>query len=77
MTSNKNSSLIPGVSVDFSGYPGSINSQDEFYVIRGNDHRLAISGTPLKNYNPKLWKEVNITEQVSLLSTNEIIYMSV
>ncbi|XP_063826325.1 putative phospholipase B-like lamina ancestor [Ostrinia nubilalis] len=66
LTSNKNSSLIPGTSVDFSGYPGSINSQDEFYILKGNDHRLAVSGTPLKNYNSKLWKEVNITEQVPL-----------
>lgn len=65
LTSNKNSSLVPGTSVDFSGYPGSINSQDEFYILRGNEHRLAVSGTPLKNYNSKLWKEVNITEQVS------------
>lgn len=65
MTSDKNASLIPGLSVDFSGYPGSVTSQDEFYVIRGDSHRLAISGTPLKNYNSKLWKEVNITEQVS------------
>ncbi|KAL0883265.1 hypothetical protein ABMA27_016686 [Loxostege sticticalis] len=66
LTSNKNSSLVPGTSVDFSGYPGSINSQDEFYILRGNEHRLAVSGTPLKNYNSKLWKEVNITEQVPL-----------
>ncbi|CAK1580142.1 unnamed protein product [Parnassius mnemosyne] len=54
----------PGVSVEFSGYPGSITSQDEFYVIKGKNHRMAITGTSLKNYNKKLWKGVNITEQL-------------
>ncbi|XP_013186924.1 putative phospholipase B-like lamina ancestor [Amyelois transitella] len=61
---SKDTSIIPGKMVDFSGYPGSITSQDEFYLIRGEDHRLAVTGTPLRNFNDKLWKEVNITEQI-------------
>ncbi|XP_047029875.1 putative phospholipase B-like lamina ancestor isoform X2 [Helicoverpa zea] len=60
----KDSKLVPGTSVHFSGYPGSITSQDEFYVVKGDKHRLAVTGTTLRNYNHKLWKEVNITEQV-------------
>lgn len=55
---------VPGLSVEFSGYPGSVTSQDEFYVIRGDNHRMAVAGTTLRNYNKKLWKSVNITEQV-------------
>ncbi|XP_021188181.3 putative phospholipase B-like lamina ancestor [Helicoverpa armigera] len=60
----KDSKLVPGTSVHFSGYPGSITSQDEFYVVKGDKHRMAVTGTTLRNYNHKLWKEVNITEQV-------------
>ncbi|XP_026492159.1 putative phospholipase B-like lamina ancestor [Vanessa tameamea] len=63
---SKDSVLAPGSSVDFAGYPGSVTSQDELYVIKGVDHRLAITGTALKNYNNKLWKNVNITEQVPI-----------
>ncbi|XP_045536388.1 putative phospholipase B-like lamina ancestor isoform X1 [Papilio machaon] len=55
---------VPGLSVEFSGYPGSVTSQDEFYVIRGDNHRMAVAGTTLRNYNKKLWKSVNITEQL-------------
>lgn len=55
---------VHGTSVDFSGYPGSITSQDEFYIVKGDNHRMAVTGTALRNYNPKLWKEVNITEEV-------------
>lgn len=60
----KDTKLVPGTSVHFSGYPGSITSQDEFYIVKGENHRLAVTGTTLRNYNNKLWKEVNITEQV-------------
>ncbi|CAH2096323.1 unnamed protein product [Euphydryas editha] len=63
---SKDTTLAPGSSVDFSGYPGSVTSQDELYVVKGENHRLAITGTPLKNYNNKLWKNVNITEQVPI-----------
>ncbi|KAH9644783.1 hypothetical protein HF086_007871 [Spodoptera exigua] len=62
----KDADLVSGTSVHFSGYPGSITSQDEFYIVKGENHRLAVTGTALRNYNPKLWKEVNITEQVPL-----------
>ncbi|XP_026735278.1 putative phospholipase B-like lamina ancestor [Trichoplusia ni] len=61
---SKDTQLVPGTSVHFSGYPGSITSQDEFYIVKGNEHRMAVTGTALRNYNIKLWKEVNITEQV-------------
>lgn len=61
---SKDTNVVPGTSVDFSGYPGSITSQDEFYIIKGKEHRIAVTGTSLRNYNSKLWKEVNITEQV-------------
>ncbi|KAI8436683.1 hypothetical protein MSG28_010171 [Choristoneura fumiferana] len=56
--------LVPGTSVDFSGYPGSITSQDEFYVVKGANHNMVVTGTSLNNYNNNLWKVVNITEQV-------------
>lgn len=56
--------VVPGASIDFSSYPGSVTSQDEFYIIRGHEHKMAVTGTSLRNYNSKLWHEVNITDQV-------------
>lgn len=58
--------LVQGTTIDFSGYPGSITSQDEFYTVKGENHRIAVTGTALRNYNKKLWKEVNITHQVPI-----------
>lgn len=66
----RNLTLVPGTSVDFSGYPGSITSQDEFYVVKGLNHNMVVTGTSLNNYNNHLWKVVNITEQVSIKSKN-------
>lgn len=63
-TATRDSPRISGKSVEFSGYPGSITSQDEFYLLKGEEHKLVVTGTALKNYNAKLWKDVNITEQV-------------
>ncbi|XP_072949118.1 putative phospholipase B-like lamina ancestor [Epargyreus clarus] len=63
---SKDTAPAPGVTVEFTGYPGSITSQDEFYVVKGENHRMVVSGTTLKNYNSKLWKDVNITEQIPI-----------
>lgn len=67
LTSSHDAESISGLSIQFSSYPGSITSQDEFYIVNGEDHEMVITGTPLRNYNNKLWKEVNITEQVDKL----------
>lgn len=75
MTS-EDSTPAPVLQVDFSGYPGSITSQDEFYVLRGEAHHMVVTGTPLRNYNPKLWKEVNITEQVRYFDTLSNLYFT-
>lgn len=73
---SKASNVVSGSSVDFSSYPGSITSQDEFYVINGNNVRLAITGTSLKNYNNKLWRNVNITTQVGMLIFNSSCFIT-
>ncbi|KAI5644345.1 phospholipase B domain-containing protein [Phthorimaea operculella] len=56
----------PITQVDFSSFPGSVTSQDEFYILRGKDLRMAVTGTTLRTYNEKLWKEVNITNELPL-----------
>lgn len=61
----KSPELVHGTSIAFSGYPGSITSQDEFYIINGENHRMAVTGTALRNYNSKLWKDVSIMKHVS------------
>lgn len=61
---SKDTKSVPGTTVDFSGYPGSVTSQDEFYIIKGEDHEMVVTGTSLKNYNSKMWKDVDINKQV-------------
>ncbi|XP_063624010.1 putative phospholipase B-like lamina ancestor [Cydia splendana] len=61
---SKSSTLVSGTTVEFSGYPGSVTSQDEFYMVQGAGHSMAVTGTSLNNYNSHLWKDVNITVQI-------------
>lgn len=71
-TSDPHDTSVPCNSVEFSGYPGSITSQDEFYILRGHHHKLVVAGTPLNNYNNKLWKYINITEEVCIFNFNRL-----
>lgn len=65
---SKDTKSVPGTTVDFSGYPGSVTSLDEFYIINGENHQMAVTGTTLKNYNNKMWKDVDIYKQVSSIT---------
>ncbi|XP_046987012.1 putative phospholipase B-like lamina ancestor isoform X1 [Schistocerca americana] len=63
------SDIVPGQVIEFSSYPGSIHSQDDFYVIsgmspQGKNHQLKIASIPINNYNRALWRKSKPQQQV-------------
>ena len=61
MTSDANSKPIPGRTISFSSYPGSIFSGDDFYLSSAG---LAIMETTIGNSNASLWNDVKPQGQV-------------
>uniref|UniRef100_A0A1B6G302 Phospholipase B-like n=1 Tax=Cuerna arida TaxID=1464854 RepID=A0A1B6G302_9HEMI len=56
--------VVPGQVVVFTSYPGTIHSQDDFYQVSGTGTPLTVSGTAIKNLNPSLWAQAEVTTQV-------------
>jgi len=61
MTSDSTSKPIPGRTISFSSYPGSIFSGDDFYISSAG---LAIMETTIGNSNATLWNDVKPKGQV-------------
>ncbi|XP_030225757.1 putative phospholipase B-like 2 [Gadus morhua] len=59
--SPKDSASVPGGTVAFSSYPGSIFSGDDFYILSS---RLVTLETTIGNSNPDLWRFVQPTGAV-------------
>lgn len=69
-TENDNSPLVNGKIVEFTSYPGSIYSQDDFYKIskRGSSNMgTIVVGTEIRNNNRQLWKKIMKSDQVYIL----------
>ncbi|XP_069670595.1 putative phospholipase B-like 2 [Periplaneta americana] len=69
-----NSSItIPGSSMTFSAYPGTIQSGDDFYITSAG---LAIVETTIGNGNLSLWQNVKaegqVMEQIRTMVTNRL-----
>jgi len=60
-TADSASPSIPGRTISFSSYPGSIFSGDDFYISSAG---LAIMETTIGNSNASLWKSVKPVGQV-------------
>ncbi|VVC38026.1 Phospholipase B-like [Cinara cedri] len=67
-TNSINSALIHGKIVEFTSYPGSIFSQDDFYKItkRGSLTETTVVGTEIQNNNRQLWEKIMKSDQVLL-----------
>lgn len=59
-TDNAHSALVDGKIVEFTSYPGSIFSQDDFYKItkRGSKTETIVVGTEIQNNNRQLWEKI-------------------
>lgn len=63
---SQNSALVNGKIVEFTSYPGSIYSQDDFYKItkRGSKTEVTVVGTEIQNNNRQLWEKIMKLDQV-------------
>lgn len=57
---------VSGVDIAFTGYPGSLASSDDFYIIGGRKTKLTVAGIRLENQNVNLWKTVDVNDSVLL-----------
>lgn len=63
------SEFVPGIVIEFAGYPASVSSQDDLYTISGSkksNHHLTVAGTAINNFNPELWAKVNVDDHVNI-----------
>ncbi|KAL1140269.1 hypothetical protein AAG570_000201 [Ranatra chinensis] len=58
LNTTNTSGLIPGRAIEFTSYPGTLHSQDDFYQISGAKPFI-VSGAAIKIYNQNLWDEVD------------------
>jgi len=67
-TEGDNNVLVNGKIIEFTSYPGSIYSQDDFYKItkKNSKPQTTVVGTELKNNNRQLWEKIMKTDQVLL-----------
>lgn len=60
----KTSAQVPGRSIIMSSYPGALSSQDEFYLIQGQNHELIVAGIPFTTAKRSLWNFTKEKNQV-------------
>lgn len=63
------SALVNGKIVEFTSYPGSVYSQDDFYKVtkRNSKTETTVAGTELQNKNRQLWEKImQKKDQVSI-----------
>lgn len=65
-TDSDNSVLVHGKIVEFTSYPGSIFSQDDFYKItkKNSLRETTVVGTEIQNNNRQLWEKIMKSDQV-------------
>lgn len=61
-----NSPLVPGVNISFTGFPGTIYSSDDFYLVAGKEVDFIVGGIRLRNENKTVWEEV-VLEDTTIL----------
>lgn len=63
---SQNSALANGKIIEFTSYPGSIYSQDDFYKITKRDSKTetTVVGTEIENNNRQLWEKIMKLDQV-------------
>ena len=62
----RESKIIPGTNIIFTGYPGVAASLDDFYLTLGKRQRLIVSGVKMKNRNLTLWTDAVLENSIFL-----------
>lgn len=57
---------VAGVDITFTGYPGSLASSDDFYVVEGPKNKFVVAGIRIQNANIDLWKQIDVGKSVPL-----------
>lgn len=57
---------VAATSVQFTGYPGALASNDDFYMATGNHSKLTVAGIRMHNRNVAMWQHVNVSHSVLL-----------
>ncbi|OXU28719.1 hypothetical protein TSAR_012956 [Trichomalopsis sarcophagae] len=55
---------VPGHSIVMTSYPGALSSQDESYMVVGENRELIVAGTPLIIDNHSLWSRLQTKDRV-------------
>lgn len=73
------SAHVNGKIVEFSSYPGSVYSQDDFYKITNAASivETTVVGTEIQNNNRQLWEKIMKTDQVCKNKRQTINYMNI
>ncbi|XP_015597261.1 putative phospholipase B-like lamina ancestor [Cephus cinctus] len=64
VSTDKDAEVVTGRSVVMSSYPGALSSQDEYYLVQGEERELIVAGTPLVVSNKSLWSHLSPKKQV-------------
>lgn len=68
-TENDKSNLVNGKIIEFTSYPGSVYSQDDFYKITTDGESrtvMTVVGTEIQNNNRQLWEKIMKSNQVPI-----------
>lgn len=65
-TESDDSAHVNGKIIEFTSYPGSVYSQDDFYKITkaASKIKTTVVGTEIQNNNRQLWEKIMKTDQV-------------
>lgn len=64
LTTPKFAPIVPSRSIIMSSYPGALSSHDEFYILRGENRDLIITGVPLTQTTGVPGNSLNLKEKI-------------
>lgn len=68
--------VVPSTNIVFTGYPATLASLDDFYMLSGARHRMVAAGIKIANDNLNLWTKIDLVRSVALaprvMATNRL-----
>lgn len=58
LSANAKSQVVPGTNISFTGYPGTLYSSDDFYIVSNKVANYVIGGIRMEQENKTVWEEV-------------------